>query len=133
MQTENLSQTIQFLKLSAIEAHQLAEVVIQSFQQERIDTSFNLFWEYVSKKREELDISERKRKHPKHLTDFFGYMQANEMYRTKFFKAQDFVTFITNSFDQSDFVVYRTMQNILLCGEKDPNNDIHKYMKTVFN
>lgn len=50
-------------------------------------------------------------------------MQANEqnfpstkdMYGTKFFEAYNFVTTsITDRFDKSDFVVYGTMQNVLL-------------------
>ena len=80
MQTDNLSRSLQSPELSAIEAHQLAEAVIGSLQQDRNEATFNSFWDTVCNKRDELDINReklpRKRKHPRHLTDFFGYLQA---------------------------------------------------------
>ena len=57
MQTDNLSRSLQSPELSAIEAHQLAEAVIGSFQQERKEATFNSFWDTVCNKRDELDIS----------------------------------------------------------------------------
>ena len=127
MQTDNLSRSLQSPELSAIEAHQLAEAVIGSLQQERNEATFNSFWDTVCNKRDELDINReklpRKRKHPRHLTDFFGYVQAPEqefclskdMYRAKYFECYDFVIkAISDRFDQPDYTVYSAMENIIL-------------------
>ena len=78
-------------------------------------------------KRDEFDINREKlpikRKHPRHLTDFFGYVQAPEqgfclskdMYRAKYFECYDFVIkAISDRFDQSDYTVYSAMENIIL-------------------
>ena len=82
MQTDNISRSLQSPELSAVDAHQLAQAVIGSLQQERNEATFNSFWDTVCNKRDELDINRgklpRKRKHPRHLTDFFGYVQAPE-------------------------------------------------------
>ena len=111
-QTDNLSCSLQSPELSAIEAHQLAEAVIGSLQQEQNEATFNSFWDTVCSKRDELDINReklpRKRKHPRHLTDFFGYVQVPEqefclskdMYRAKYFECYDFVIkAISDKFD----------------------------------
>ena len=96
-------------------------------QQERNEATFNSFWDTVCNKRDESDINREKlpikRKHPRHLTDFFGYVQAPEqgfclskdMYRAKYFECYDFVIkAISDRFDQSDYTVYSAMENIIL-------------------
>ena len=127
MQTDNLSRSLQSPELSAIEAHQLAETVIGSLQQERNEATFNSFRDTVCNKRDELDINReklpRKKKHPRHLTDFFGYMQppeqefclSKDMYRAKYFECYDFVIkAISDRLDQPDYTVYCAMENIIL-------------------
>ena len=127
MQTDNLSRSLQSPELSAIEAHQLAEDVIGSLQQERNEATFKSFWDTMCNKRDELDINReklpRKRKHPRHLTDFFGYVQTPEqefclskdMYRAKYFKCYHFVIkAISDRFDQPDYTVYSALENIIL-------------------
>ena len=78
-------------------------------------------------KRDELDINReklpRKRKYLRHLTDFFGYVQAPEqelclskdMYRAKYLECYNFVIkAISDRFDQPDYTVYSAMENIIL-------------------
>ena len=143
MQTDNLSRSLQSPELSAIEAHQLAEAVMASLQKERNDSMFERFWVSVCKKRDELEIDDadllRKRKHPKCLTDFFGYVHAPEqefqsskdMYRAKYFEVYDLVTVsISERFDQPDYAVYAKMQNIILTALRgeNTNDEINKVL-----
>ena len=143
MQTDNLNRSLQSHELSAIEAHQLAKAVIGSFQQERNEATFNSFWDTVCKKRDELDINRekcpRKRKHPRHLTDFFGYVQVPErefclskdMYRATYFECYDFVIkAISDRFDQPDYTVYSATENIILMAfhGEDINDEMRRLL-----
>lgn len=82
LQTDNLSRTLQSPKLSAVEAHQLSNAVVnkKKLEKERSDDKeFSKFWVFVNKKKEELGIDDpqlpRKRKHPERLTENFGNAQ----------------------------------------------------------
>lgn len=126
MQTDNLSRTLQSPELSAAEAHQVTKAVLCNLEKDRSDESFDSFWETVNTTKNDLDIDDatlpRKRRHPKHLTDYHGYVTESEqnfktekdMYRPKYFEVYDFVIkAIIDRFDQPDYKMYAAIQNLL--------------------
>ena len=53
-QTDNLSRTLQDPKVSAAEGNETAQDVIKCISKDRYEESFNLFWEYSLKKKDQL-------------------------------------------------------------------------------
>lgn len=67
--TDKLSQTLQQPKLSSVEGHEVAMLIVKTFQHLRTDKNFDLFWQKVEKMRYQFGIAEpqlaRKHKVPK--------------------------------------------------------------------
>ena len=125
-QTDILSKTLQSPELCATEAHQCANAIVKTLKKERCEEEFNLFWKKVEEKKPALDIDEyempRKRRHPKRMTDFFGYINQpdqdfateKEMFRTYYYQCYDFViNTIEKRFDQPDYKMYENMEAIV--------------------
>ena len=72
-QTDNLSRTLQDPKISAAEGNEIAQDVIKCISKDRNDKSFDLFWEYSLRKKNQLEIDStklpQKRKVPSRFED----------------------------------------------------------------
>lgn len=139
-QTDNLSSTLQTSELSAVEGQELAKFVLDVLTADRSSERFDLFWELTKKKMENLNVSEpvlpRKRKRPQRYDENltgFNHTSAKEMYRQMYFESYDYViNAITERFDQPDYQMYATVQNIRLDAIK--GNDYNAYMtKPIFD
>ena len=97
--TDNLSKTLQNPKLTAADAHSIAELTCSTLEQVRGDESFDLFWEKVILMQEKLDISlptlPRKRRAPDRFRvgsgDDFFHDDPKQYYRAQYFEALDLV------------------------------------------
>ena len=123
-QTDNLSRTLQDPKISAAEGNEIAQDVIKCISKDRNDKSFDLFWEYSLRKKDQLRIDSpklpRKRKIPSRFEDgnhdnhFFPSMPKDH-YRQVYFETLDTViASIKERFDQPDFRKYQFLQELFL-------------------
>ena len=125
-QTDILSKTLQSPELCAIQAHKCADGVVKTLKKERCEEQFNLFWRKVEEKKSILEVDEyeltRKRRHPKRMTDYYGYVNQpdqdftteKDMFRAYYYQCYDFVTnAIEKRFDQTDHKMYGTMESIV--------------------
>ena len=115
-----LSQTDNFGKtLSAAEGQYLAELVLETLRKDRCEEKFSLFWDLVLIKIKGLlnePILPRKRKLPiRFQSGCETSPSTNEMYWEMYFEAYDnAINSIVQRFNQPDYMMYATMQNILL-------------------
>ena len=126
-QTDNLSRALQDPSISAAQGYALAQLVLKSLKQCRNEESVNLFWEFVLKRRDGVDVAEpvlpRRRKAPKNLESCWGYGPsgtnhhpgtAKELYRSVYYQAYDnVIASITGRFEQPDFKKYIHLQELL--------------------
>jgi hypothetical protein len=120
-QTDNSSRALQHSSMSAVQGHELAHVVIETLSKDRNEASFNLFWERLLQRKNEIPLVgepqlPRKRKVPKrqeigeHGTRYFP-SNPKEHYRHIYFSAMDAtIQSIRSRFDQKDFKVYENIQ-----------------------
>ena len=110
--TDKLSQTLQQPKLSSVEGHEVAMLIVKTLQHLRTDENFDLFWQRVEKMRYQFDIAEpqlaRKRKVPKQYDQGsapakFAESPKEEYCRIYFEALNLAVTSICNRFDQKGF------------------------------
>ena len=59
-QTDNLSRALQNNEISAAQGNALALDVVSTMAKDRSDASFDLFWERVSKRKEQLHVEDPK-------------------------------------------------------------------------
>ena len=125
-QTDILGKTLQSPELCATEAHKCADGVVKTLKKERCEEEFNLFWRKVEEKKSILEVGEyklpRKRRRPKHMTDYYDYVNQpdqdftteKDMFRAYYYQCYDFVTnAIEKRFDQPDYKMYGTMESIV--------------------
>lgn len=121
--TDKLSQTLQQPKLSNVEGHHIAMLVVETLKGLRNDTSFDTFWEKVEQIRESLGLDEpslpRKRKTPARFQvgDGDGYIPSSpkDEYRRKYFEALDLaVATIEERFNQEGFKMLTNVEQLLL-------------------
>ena len=125
-QTEILSKALQSPELCATEAHKCADGVVKTLKKERCEEEFNLFWRKVEEEKSILEVDEyelpRKRRHPKRMTDYYGYVNQpdqdftteKDMFRAYYYQCYDFVTnAIEKRFDQPDYKMYGNMESIV--------------------
>ena len=115
--TDNLSKSLQSTSMSAIEGANMASMTVKTLQVIRSDKHYDAFWE------QDLDVDEpklpRKRKVPRKLdegsapADFPTDCKA--YYRQSYFEALDLtISTIQDRFDQPDFGIYRSLEQLLL-------------------
>ena len=56
--TDKLSETLQALKLSGVEGHEIAMLTVKKLKTLRTDVNFNLFWQKIEKMMNELNVDE---------------------------------------------------------------------------
>ena len=118
-QTDVLGKTLQSPELCATEVHKCADGVLKTLKKERCEEEFNLFWRKVEEKKSILEVGEyelpRKRRRPKRMTDYCGYVNQpdedftteKDMFRAYYYQCYDFVTnAIEKRFDQPDYKMY---------------------------
>ena len=107
--TDNLSKTLQSPKLTAADAHSVAELTCDTLEQIRNEESFGLFWEKLLLVQEKHDVSlptlPRKRIAPERLREGSGeafiHDDPKQYYRAQYFEALDLVlNFVKKRFDQ---------------------------------
>ena len=72
-QTDNLSKALQDPRMSAAKGNEIAQEVIKTLSKDRCDNSYNLFWEMVLRRKQDLDVDDpilpRRRRPPRRLED----------------------------------------------------------------
>ncbi len=139
---DNLSRTLQHKSMSAVEGEHVAAMVKQTLQTLRSDDSFKSFWELVTMKAKELDISDpalpRRRKQPRRYDDgqSIGHFSSEPIdhYRRMYFEAIDLsIECISDRFDQQDYRIYSRLEHFLLkgCQEKAYDEEL-KVVRDVY-
>ena len=128
-QTDNLSRTLQDPKISAAEGNAIAQDVIKTLSKDRNDNAYNLFWERVCKKQNELNVNDpslpRKRRLPRRLEDgsaemYYFPFSPKDHYRQIYFQTLDAaMNCIKERFDQPDFKMYVNLQELFLKAIRD--------------
>jgi hypothetical protein len=122
-QTDNLSKTLQDPRLSAAEGQAVAGKVLEMLRKDRNDERFAMFWKELMKRKQNFpEIAEpvlpRKRKAPQRFEEgstghFFE--TPEDHYRNIFYEAYDnVINGIEARFDQEDFKIYASLQEVLL-------------------
>ena len=121
--TDNLSKTLQNPKLTAADAHSIAELTCCTLEQIRNEESFDLFWEKLMLMQEKLDNSlptlPRKRRAPERFRggsgEAFFHDDPKQYYRAQYFEALDLVlNFVKKRFDQPGYAIYSSLESLLL-------------------
>lgn len=121
--SDKLSQTLQQPKLSNVEGHHVAMLVVETLKGLRCDTSFEAFWEKIERSRESLGLDEpslpRKRKTPARFQIGDGACHVpsspKDDYRRIYFEALDLaVTSIQERFNQEGFKMLCNVEELLL-------------------
>ena len=71
-QTDNLSKSLQSPTLSAAEGQEIAQDVIMTLEKDRNEKSFDLFWERLEQRRQQLSIPTARLPRKRQLRDCFG-------------------------------------------------------------
>ena len=120
--TDNLSKSLQNLKISAAEGQELARLTTSTLQSIRDEKMFDLFWSKVLKLHEDVDVDPpilpRRRKAPKRYDDGaepFYPETPKQLYHKSYFESLDLVvSSIQDRFDQPGYATYRNVEEILL-------------------
>ena len=115
--------------MSAAEGNAIAQDVIKTLSKDRNDSAYDLFWERVCKRKDELNVNDpklpRKRRLPRRLDDGSAETHnfpstAIDHYFQIYFQAFDAtMNCIKERFDQSDFRKYIVLQEMSLKAIKD--------------
>ena len=119
-QLDQLSQSLQNPNLSALEGYNMACLVVETLQKDRTDEAFNLFYDLVQSRKDELGVDSpkpaRKKMRPVKITDYGNADTAHhpsepkEHYKRVYFQAHDAaINTIKGRFDQPDLKVYIAM------------------------
>ena len=133
--SDNLSSTLQCKILCAAEGQHIARMTTETLKSLRSDNAFDLFWQKVNNKADELEISEprlpRRRKLPRRLDDGLSdaefHATPKSYYRQLYFKALDLiVSCIDDRFDQPGYRIYRSLETLLAkaCMQQDFTSDL---------
>jgi len=130
-QTDNLSKALQATEISAAEGQHLANLTIEALNNGRNDEQFEAFWSELQNKKETIGIEDsvlpRKRRVPAKLREGSDHnfpKTSKDMYRQIYFEVFDFVkTAIFDRFNQKDFVVYKSIEDLLLKSIRNENVD----------
>ena len=125
--TNNLSRTIQHVSQSAAEDQHVTAMTVATLNSMHSDDQFNLFWDVVVLKAEQLGVDEpqlpRRRKLPRRYDDgsssgdFPSTPKAH--FKPVYFEAIDLITnCIQERFDQPGYRVYRSLENLLVKASK---------------
>ena len=121
--TDNLSKTLQNPKLTANDAHTIADLTHKTLERLRNDKTFDMFWERVILRQTKLGLNEptlpRKRHAPARYEVGSGSSHFHESplvyYRTKYYEALDLVMrFISQRFNQPGYAIYFSLQKLLV-------------------
>ena len=121
--SDRLSQTLQQLKLSSVEGHELAMLTVKTLESLRNDENFNMFWLTVEKKRILQNIHEprlaRRRKLPSRLELGIAVaefaLSPKEEYRRVYFEALDLaMASIRSRFNQRGLESFQAWNSFLL-------------------
>ena len=135
--SDNLGKTLQNPKLSAVQGQDCAHKTVITLERIRNEESWNLLWDAVVAKATQLGADDpklpRRRNAPKTMmNDYFGYGEGEathpetpqDMYRKHYYEALDLViNCIKDRFDQKDYKVYATLQDVLLKAVKKESFD----------
>lgn len=140
--TDNLSKTMQATQLSAVDVQRISRDTVTTLKSDRTDERFKLFYEKVKVFANKHDIEKpslpRKRNPRMVIENYFSKTPSDhpqtpeEYYRRKYFEAFDLVTTcIKDRFDQKDFEMYATCEQLLV---KSANKqDYVAELETVIN
>jgi hypothetical protein len=116
---DNLSRSLQTKTISACEGQKLVSKTLTTFESMRSDECFDLFWEYVERRRSSVDVSPptlpRRRKVPRRFEVGEGQAEhpekVEDSFRRMYFEAIDFVVAaINNRFQQKGFNMLRKLE-----------------------
>ena len=119
---DNLSRTLQASTLSACEGQRVVKMTLQSLQSIRSDECFDLFWEYIERRRSLADVSSptlpRRRKAPRRYEIGESAPEhpssVQDHYRRIYFESIDLaVAAITARFNQKGFQMLHKLETVL--------------------
>ena len=126
--SDNLSRTLQKTDISAAEGQEVANLTKRTLQSLRCDSMFDLFWEKITNKGKELQVSDpslpRQRRIPRRLDEGSSEHEypatPKDYFRRIYFEALDLIiNCITDRFDQPGFRVYRNIEQLILKAAKN--------------
>ena len=124
-QTDNLSKTLQSPKLSAAEGQESCEDVITTLGKDLNAKSFNLFWERLGQRRQQLSIKPARLPRQRKAPNFFGsktdpntqheFPTVKDKYWKYYYDAYDYtIEGIKARFEQEDYKRYSSLQQLVL-------------------
>ena len=122
--TDHLSRSLQDPKASAAEEQEIAADTVRTLLKDRNEDSFDLFWNHTLMRQAKMDVNDpvlpHKRKTPTRFEQgssvtYTFFESPKDLYRQKYYDAYDFVSnAIQDHFEQKDFKVYKSIQDLLL-------------------
>ena len=131
--TDHLSRSLQDPKTSAAKGQEIAADTVRTLLKDMNEDSFDLFWKHTLMRQAKMDVNDpvlpRKRKTPTSFEQgssvtYAFFESPKDLYRQKYYDAYDFViNAIQDRFDQKDFKVYKSIQDLLLKSIKKEDFD----------
>ena len=120
-------------KTSAAEGQEIAADTVRTLLKDRNEDSFDLFWNHTLMRQAKMDVNDlvlpRKRKTSTRFEQgssvtYAFFESPKDFYRQKYYDAYDFIiNAIQDRFDQKDFKVYKSIQDLLLTSIKKEDFD----------
>ena len=131
--TDHLRRSLQDPKTSAAEGQEIAADTVRTLLKDRNEDSFDLFLNHTLMQQAKMDVNgpvlPRKRKTPTRFEQgssvtYAFFESPKDFYRQKYYDAYDFVIqAIQDLFDQKDFKLYKSIQELLLKSNKKEDFD----------
>ena len=126
-------RSLQDPKTSAAEGQEIAPDTVRTLLKDRNKDSFDLFWNHTLMWQTKMDVNDpvlpRKRKTPTRFEQgpsvtYAFFESPKDFYRQKYYDSYDFViNAIQDRFDQKDFKLYKSIQDLLLKSIKKEDFD----------
>ena len=125
--TDNLSKTFQHVSMSAAEGQQITVMTVATLNSMCSDDQFEIFWDLVTHKAEELGVSEPQLPRQRKLPRRYDYGSASGCFpstpkthfKPAYFEAIDLITnCVQQRFDQPGYWIYRSLETLLIKASK---------------
>lgn len=142
--TDNLSRTLQSVKMSALSSKHVADLTRETLQKMRDQDSFDNFYDCTLTKAKRFEFVgeptlKRKRKRPARFEEGFADPEfsanARDEYRKMYYEALDLITnSIESRFSQPSFKAYEKLETLLLKSLKcETSTEEQNYLKQNFS
>ena len=131
--TDHLSRSLQDPKTSAADGQEIAADTVRTLLKDRNEDSFDLFWNHTLMRQAKMDVNDpvlpRKKKTPARFEEgssiTYAFLESpKDFYRQKYYDVYDFIiNAIQDRFNQKDFKVYKSIQDLMLKSIKKEDFD----------